>query len=283
MAYKTIETERRDEVLLITLSREQRLNAFNHAMLDELLEVVDELDADDALRAAIFTGRGRAFCAGADLGRGGATFDRGKAATEVPRDGGGRLTTRLFDCRKPLIAALNGPAVGVGVTMTLPMDIRIASDRARFGFVFTRRGIVPEAASSWFLPRLVGISQAMEWVATGRLFDAEEARAGRLISRVVPHDDLLEAAFALAREIADNTSGAAVCLARQMMWKMLGAAHPMQAHSLDSRVLFQLGKLPDAYEGVQAFLEKRPARFTMRPARDLPPPYPWWETPPFDP
>jgi enoyl-CoA hydratase/carnithine racemase len=167
--------------------------------------------------------------------------------------------------------------------MTLPMDVRLASDRARFGFVFARRGIVPEAASSWFLPRVVGINQAMEWVATGRVFPAEEALAGRLVSRVVPHEELLSEAQTLAREIAENTSGVSVCLARQMMWKMLGANHPMSAHNLDSRLIHQMGKTPDAHEGVQSFLQKRPANFTMSPARDVPGPFPFWETPAYDP
>ncbi len=282
MTYQTIETELRDRVLTLTLSREDRLNAFNQQMLDDWLEVLDEIDDNDEIRAVVVTGRGRGFCAGADLGGGGGTFDSGDTS-EIQRDGGGRLTLRLFDCRKPLIAAINGPAVGVGVTMTLPMDVRIASDRARFGFVFARRGIVPEAASSWFLPRVVGINQAMEWVATGRVFPAEEALAGRLVSRVVPHDDLLGEARTLALEIAENTSGVSVCLARQMMWKMLGENHPMAAHSLDSRLIQQMGKTPDAHEGVQSFLEKRPANFTMSPARDVPGPFPFWETPPYDP
>ena len=282
MAYETLETEHRDGVLTVTLSREERLNAFNATMLTEWLELLDEIDADDAVRAVVVTGKGRGFCAGADLGGGSGTFDAG-AEGSIRRDGGGQLTLRLYDCRKPLIAAINGPAVGVGVTMTLPMDVRLASDRARFGFVFARRGIVPEAASSWFLPRVVGINQAMEWVATGRVFPAEEALAGRLVSRVVPHDQLLDEAHALAREIAENTSGVSVCLARQMMWKMLGAWHPMAAHNLDSRLIHQMGKTPDAHEGVQSFLEKRPAEFTMSPSRDVPEPFPFWETPPFDP
>jgi enoyl-CoA hydratase/carnithine racemase len=275
--YETLETAREDGVLVLTLSRPDRLNALNPKMIQELLRVLDEVDADDAVRAVIVTGAGRGFCAGADLGGGGGTFDRsGTAQGGVPRDGGGLVTLRLFECRKPIIAAVNGAAVGVGATMTLPMDVRIASEKARFGFVFARRGIVPEAASSWFLPRVVGISQAMEWVATGRVFSAEEALAGRLVSRVVPEAELLPAARALAREIAENTSAVSVCLARQMLWKMLGADHPMAAHQLDSRLIHAMGASPDAYEGVQSFLEKRPARFTMKPSRDLPQPYPWW-------
>ena len=276
MSYETLEIAREDGVLTLTLSRPDRLNALNTEMLEELLRAFDEIDADDAVRAVIVTGAGRAFCAGADLGGGGATFDTSGVKEGVPRDGGGRITLRLYECRKPVIAAINGAAVGVGATMTLPMDVRIASEKARFGFVFARRGIVPEAASSWFLPRVVGISQAMEWVATGRLFGAEEALAGRLVSRVVPEAELLPAARALAREIADHTSGVSVCLSRQLLWKMLGADHPMEAHKLDSRLIHAMGASPDAYEGVQSFLEKRPAKFTMRVSKDLPGVFPWW-------
>ncbi len=276
LSYETLETSREDGVLTLTLSRPERLNALNVQMLEELLRVLDEIDSDDGVRAVIVTGAGRAFCAGADLGGGGATFDTSRVKSGVPRDGGGRITLRLYECKKPVIAAINGAAVGVGATMTLPMDVRIASEKARFGFVFARRGIVPEAASSWFLPRVVGISQAMEWVATGRLFPAEEALAGRLVSRVVPEGELLPAARALAREIADNTSGVSVCLARQLLWKMLGADHPMEAHKIDSRLIHAMGASPDAYEGVQSFLEKREARFTMKVSSDLPDTYPWW-------
>lgn len=282
MAYETIETEIRDNILTITLSREERMNAFTLQMSRELIEAVDEADANDEVRAIIFTGRGRAFCAGADLERGGATFDHPGGAEEKHRDSGGCLTLRLYDCRKPMIAAVNGAAVGVGATMLLPMDIRIASEKARFGFVFARRGIVPEAASSWFLPRVVGINRAMEWVATGRVFPAEEALEGGLVSRVAPAGELLGEARSLAAEIAENTSAVSVCLARQMMWKMLGAPHPMHAHRLDSRLIRQMGKSADAYEGVQSFLQKRPAKFTMSAADDIPGPYPWWDTPTFE-
>jgi enoyl-CoA hydratase/carnithine racemase len=276
VSHETLEITREQGVLTLTLSRPDRLNALNPQMLEELLRAFDEIDADDDVRAVIVTGAGRAFCAGADLGGGGATFDTSRAAGGVPRDGGGRISLRLYECKKPVIAAINGAAVGVGVTMTLPMDVRIASEQARFGFVFARRGIVPEAASSWFLPRVVGIGQAMEWVATGRLFGADEALRGRLVSRVVPHAELLPTAQALAREIADHTSGVSVCLARQLLWKMLGADHPMEAHKLDSRLIHAMGASPDAYEGVQSFLEKRPARFGMKVSRDLPGAFPWW-------
>ena len=277
MAYTTILVDKSESIMTITFNRPDRLNALNGPMLLDTIAALDDADADDSVRAIIFTGAGRGFCAGADLGGGGATFDHTEREERSEhRDGGGLLTLRLFECRKPVIAAINGPAVGVGSTMTLPMDVRIASDQARFGFVFARRGIVPEAASSYFLPRVVGISQAMEWVATGRVFSAQEALAGRLVSRVVPHAELLPTARALAREIAENTSAVSVCLSRQMMWRMLGADHPMEAHRLDSRMIHAMGSSADAYEGVQSFLQKRPAKFTMRVSQDLPQPYPWW-------
>lgn len=282
MAFETLQTELRDRILTITLHRPERLNAFTPRMLEECLRVLDDADADDEVRVVIFTGAGRAYCAGADLGGGGSTFD---ASAETPReahrDGGGLLTLRLFQSRKPVIAAINGPAVGVGATMTLAMDVRIASENARFGFVFARRGIVPEACSSWFLPRVVGISRAMEWVATGRIFGAQEALEGRLVSRVVPPEELLPAARALAGEIAENTSAVSVCLARQLLWRMLGADHPMQAHRLDSQAIHAMGRSPDAYEGVSSFLEKRPPRFGMKVSRDLPDFFPWWKEPAF--
>jgi enoyl-CoA hydratase/carnithine racemase len=277
MAYQTILVDKSEGIQTITFNRPDRLNALNQQMLLDTLAALDEADADDDVRAVIVTGAGRGFCAGADLGAGGGTFDHSaREAREQHRDGGGLLTLRIFECKKPLIAAINGPAVGVGSTMTLAMDVRIASDQARFGFVFARRGIVPEAASSWFLPRVVGISQAMEWVATGRVFSAQEALAGRLVSRVVPHAELIATARALAREIAENTSAISVALSRQMLWRMLGADHPMEAHKLDSRMIHALGSSPDAYEGVQSFLQKRPAKFSGRVSRDLPQPYPWW-------
>lgn len=282
MPYETLRTDLDAGVLTVTLDRPERLNAFTPRMMLDWLELADEIDAADDVRAVVVTGAGRGFCAGADLGSGGGTFDAsGEESSDQHRDGGGRVTLRLYDCKKPLIAAINGPAVGVGITMTLAMDVRIASDRAKMGFVFARRGIVPEACSSWFLPRVVGISQAMEWVATGRVFSAEEALAGRLVSRVVPHDDLLPTAYALAREIAENTSGVSVALSRQLLWKMLGAAHPMEAHRVDSEAIYAMGRSPDAYEGVQSFLEKRPPEFSMRPSEDMPDFYPWWSEPTF--
>jgi enoyl-CoA hydratase/carnithine racemase len=278
MAYRTLLTDLDRGILTVRLNRPERLNAFSPEMLRELLQLFDEVDRDDGVRVVIATGEGRAFCAGADLGGGGGTFDRSaEEEAAAHRDGGGLAALRIFDCRKPILAAINGPAVGVGITMTLPMDVRIASDRARFGFVFARRGIVPEACSSWFLPRVVGISQAMEWVATGRVFSAAEALAGRLVSRVVPHDELLGTARALAAEIAENTSAVSVALSRQLLWKMLGADHPMEAHRVDSQAIYAMGRSPDGYEGVQSFLDKRPARFTMKVSSDLPAFFPWWK------
>ncbi len=282
MTTQTLATRLEDNVLTLTLSRPERLNAFTTRMQAELLAAFDEIDANDDVRAVVVTGAGRAFCAGADLGGGGATFDASAhEALDEHRDGGGLVALRIFECRKPVIAAINGPAVGVGITMTLPMDVRLASRDARIGFVFARRGIVPEAASSWFLPRIVGISQAMEWVATGRIFSADEALGGRLVSRVLAPDELLPAAQALGREIAQNTSAVSVALSRQMLWRMLGAEHPMDAHRVDSRAIFAMGRSKDAYEGVSSFLEKRPPRFPMRVSQDMPAFFPWWKDRPF--
>ena len=272
-----------DHVLTITLDRPDRLNAFTPTMLGELLEAFDRADRDDDVRAVIVTGAGRGFCAGADLQAGGETFDYRSRGVEdaVPRDGGGRLTLRIFECTKPVIAAINGPAVGVGATMTLPMDIRLAADSAKIGFVFSRRGIVPEACSSWFLPRVVGISRAMEWAATGRVFDAREALEGGLVRSVHPAGDLLDAAHALAGEIAADAAPVSVALARRLMWSMLGAAHPMEAHRADSRAMLARGQSADAREGVMAFLEKRPAEFPDRVSDGLPDVMPWREQPAF--
>ncbi len=287
MAFETLRFEVADGVGTVTFDRPDKLNALNTVMLEELLAVLEQADADDAVRVLIVTGAGRAFCAGADLSGGGQTFDRvARSRGEAPgehRDGGGRVTLRIFDMKKPLIAAINGPAVGFGITMTLPMDIRIASTAARIGFVFARRGVVPEACSSWFLPRLVGPSQAAEWVYTGRVFPAEEALRGGLVSRVVAPERLLPVARELALEIAHNTSAISVALSRQLMWRLLGADHPMEAHRLDSKCMDWTGRSADAYEGVTAFLEKRPARFTLRPSTDMPPFYPWWHERRFEP
>jgi enoyl-CoA hydratase/carnithine racemase len=283
MAFEQITTELTDHVLTITLNRPDRLNAWTQIMFGELLEAFDRADADDEVRVVIVTGAGRAFCAGADLERGAETFTKREHEDPdaIPRDSGGRLTLRIFDLAKPVIAAINGPAVGIGATMTLPMDIRLAAEGARIGFVFARRGIVPEACSSWFLPRVVGISRAMEWVATGRVFDAREALEAGLVRSLHPKAELLDAARELAQEIAGNAAPVSVALARRMLWRMLGAEHPMLAHRADSRGMLYRGRSPDAAEGIAAFLEKRPASFPDRVSDGLPDIMPGWSGPEF--
>lgn len=283
MDFEQIVYEVENRVLTISLNRPEKLNAGTGQMIQELLRAFDMADDDDNVRAIIMTGRGRAFCAGADLSSGSGAFDnraRGETAEEH-RDGGGLLTLRIFNLRKPIIAAINGPAVGMGVTMTLAMDMRLASEEARFGFVFARRGIVPEAASSWFLPRVVGISKATEWVFSGRVFGAQEALDAGLVRSVHAAGDLLPAAREVAREIAENTSAVSVALSRQMLWRMLGASHPIEAHRLDSAGVYALGQGADAREGVASFLEKRPPNFTLSAKRDMPDFFPWWEEPSF--
>jgi enoyl-CoA hydratase/carnithine racemase len=294
MALKPLETllySVEDGVATITLNRPEKMNAFTTQMRDELVAVFDETDADDAVRAVIITGAGRAFCAGADLSSGGKTFDyasRGDAAREslrvgdVYRDGGGITTLRIFKSLKPVIGAINGAAVGVGVTMQLPMDIRMASTEARFGFVFARRGIVPEAASSWFLSRVVGMQTALEWCYTGRVFNAQEAFDRGLVRSLHAPEDLLPAARALAREIADNTAPVSIALTRQMLWRMAGADHPMQAHRVDSRAIQARGQSADAREGVSSFLEKRQPVYPDKVSTDMPAFFPWWDEPPFE-
>jgi len=288
MEFECILYEVKDKVLTITLNRPDRLNAYTGQMQSNLIEAFDMAGKDDDIRAIIVTGAGRGFCAGADLGAGGNTFNRevrnNKGETEGikddpewMRDGGGRTTLAIFDCPKPIIAAFNGPAVGVGVTMTLPMDIRIASEEAKFGFVFARRGLVPEAASSWFLPRVVGINKALEWTFSGRVFSPEEAKEGGLIRSIHPADKLLEEANKIAQEIVVNTSAVSVAMTRQMLWKLLGADHPMEAHKVDSRAIYELGQGGDAKEGVESFLEKRPPEFPSKVSEDMPEFYPWWE------
>jgi enoyl-CoA hydratase/carnithine racemase len=292
MTYSTIRYDVSDHIATITLHRPERMNAFTAEMMKELVQAFDTLDADDGVRAVIVTGEGRAFCAGADLGAGTSTFDAQHLADapfradgspdyrrESARDTGGKLTLRIFQSLKPVIAAINGPAVGIGATMLLPMDIRLASDSARIGFVFSRRGIVPEAASSFFLPRIVGISTALEWCYSGRVFDAQEALRGGLIKAIHAPAALLPAARTIAREIIDNASAVSVALIRQMMWRGLGFSHPMEAHRIDSRAILSRGRSNDVAEGVASFLEKRPARFPDRVSTDMPDYFPWWEEP----
>ena len=286
----TIAVDQDGGVLTITLDRPDRLNAFTVRMQQELCEAFDRADADPAVRAVVVTGRGRGFCAGADLESGGDTFDVGAGSPATGstdrgphRDEGGLLTLRIFACTKPVIAAINGPAVGVGATMTLPMDIRLASDTAKIGFVFARRGLVPEAASSWFLPRVVGISTALEWTFTGRVFPAAEALERGLVQSVHAPDDLLPAAYELAREIASSTSAVSIAMTRQMLWRMLGEPHPMSAHRVDSNAIAALGRSADVREGVLSFLEKRPPQFTDQVPDDVPSPWPFWDDPEFTP
>jgi enoyl-CoA hydratase/carnithine racemase len=290
MGYSQIDYQVSERIATITLNRPEKMNAFTRTMRDELIDAMDRVDGDDAVRAAIFTGAGeRAFCAGADLTpEDGTAMFASAAAVADPsdprvRDGGGMVTLRLYRSTKPLIAACNGAAVGVGATMQLPMDMRLAADTARFGFVFARRGLVPEACSSWFLPRVVGINQALEWCMTGRVFDAREALRAGLIRSVHAPGDLIDAARGLAREIAENAAPVSVAMTRAMLWRLSSGAHPMDAHRVDSRAIYRMSKGSDVQEGVQSFLEKRPPAFPGRVTADMPDFYPWWGgEPPFE-
>jgi enoyl-CoA hydratase/carnithine racemase len=266
------------------LNRPDKLNAFTGQMMQELIDAMDAADADDEVRAIIFTGAGRGFCAGADLSSGKDTFnnDAPGRPSGLQRDGGGLLTLRLFESKKPLISACNGPAVGVGATMQCAMDIRLASEKARYGFVFSRRAIVPEACSSWFLPRIVGIQTALEWTFSGRVFEADEALNRGFVRSVHAKEDLLPAAKALALEFSEMTSAVSVTLIRHMLWKMLGADHPMEAHKIDSRGVYHRGRSADAFEGVESFLQKRAPVFPGKVSSDLPEFFPWWDEPKFE-
>lgn len=285
MEFQDISLDIDDPIATITLNRPDKLNSFTPRMMYELISAFDITDANDSVRAVIVTGAGRAFCAGADLSSGGETFAKGgsdvKTKQGIPRDGGGLVALRIFNSMKPVIGAINGAAVGVGATMTLPMDIRLASDAAKFGFVFAKRGIVPEACSSYFLPRIVGIQQATEWVFTGRLVTAVDAHSARLVRSVHPGDELLAEARSLAHEIAENTAPVSVAMSRQMLWRMLGASHPMDAHRVDSRGIMERGKSADSKEGVVSFLEKRPAQYPDRVSDGLPDIFPNWQEPEF--
>jgi len=280
VTYEQIDYQLSGRVLTITLDRPDRLNAFTDQMCFELIDAFDRADADDEVRAIIVTGRGRGFCAGADLSAGKSTFTE-RGPDDDGRDKGGVLVLRIFNALKPTIAAINGPAVGIGMTMTLAMDVRFATPTARMGMVHARRGILPEACSTWFLPRIVGISRALEWITTGRIFPPEEALEAGLIRALVGPDELLDRATALADEIAENTSALSVALSRQLCWKLLGAEHPMEAHRLDSRGIRALAASGDPAEGVASFLEKRPPNFPGRVSRDMPAFLPWWNEPTF--
>ncbi|WFL78052.1 crotonase/enoyl-CoA hydratase family protein [Altererythrobacter arenosus] len=286
--FTQIKLDKADGIATITLHRPEKMNAFTRTMMDELIAAVDDTDADDSVRAVIVTGHGdRAFCAGADLTPegGGHVFSDPNPVDDLSdtrvRDGGGRLTLRLFNSQKPLIGACNGVAVGVGATMQLPFDIRLASDNARFGFVFARRGITPEAASSWFLPRLVGMQKALEWCMTGRIFDAAEALDAGLVRSVHPQGELMDVALGLAREIADNTSAVSVAMTRAMLWRLSATEHPMMAHRVDSRAIYRLSRSADAREGVASFLEKRAPQYPDKVSDNMPDFYPWWHEPDY--
>ena len=296
-SYETILTDLSDNIFTITLNRPDRMNAFTGQMMHEMIAAFDEADANDEARAVIVTGSGeRAFCAGADLGAGADTFNyEERADRDSPvdadgnvdwshrgaRDGGGQLTLRIFNCKKPVIGAINGAAVGIGSTMTLPMDVRLAADHARFGFVFARRGIVPEAASSWFLPRLVGISQALQWCYEGNVFGAEEAKAGGLVQAIHAPDALIPAARALATKMTAESAPVSLAMTRQMMWRMMGADHPLEAHRMDSRAIWYRGRQDDAKEGVVSFLEKRSANYPNKVSSDIPDLHKWFDDPEF--
>lgn len=281
MDYEQISYSLDGPIATVTLDRPERLNAFTVQMMGELLDAFDRIDADDDVRAVILTGRGRGFCAGADLGAGAGTFDDHEVRPDgrVARDGGGLVSLRMFRCIKPIIAAVNGPAVGVGATMTLAADVRMLSTTARMGFVFGGRGIVPDGACSWFLPRIVGVSQALEWCLTARVFPAGEALAGGLARSVHQPDELIDAARALAGEMAAGVGPVSAAITRQLLWRMLGADHPMDAHRVDSRAIAQTGAMADAAEGIEAFLAKRPAEWKLRPSTDMPDWWPEWEEP----
>ena len=272
--YKELLTSRHGDTFVISLNRPEKLNAFTKTMQDELIKVFDYTDQKDDIKSVVITGEGRAYCAGADLVDGPNTFNYAEEGNRLSnddhRDGGGLVALRIFRSKKPVIGAINGDAVGVGATMTLPMDIRIASDSARFGFVFSRRGAVPEACSSWFLPRIVGISKALDWCYTGKVFTSREALEHGLVSDVIPDDKLIDRALEIGSSYSSKTSAISVSLARQMMWNMLAATHPEEAHILDSMAMERMGKSPDIKEGIASFLEKRAPNFSMKVSKDLP-------------
>ena len=272
--YKELLTSQHGDTYVVSLNRPKKLNAFTKTMQDELIKVFDYTDENDDIKSVVITGEGRAYCAGADLVDGPNTFNYSEQGNRLSnddhRDGGGLVALRIFRSKKPVIGAINGDAVGVGATMTLPMDVRIASKSARFGFVFSRRGAVPEACSSWFLPRIVGISKALDWCYTGKVFNSQEALQHGLVSEVIPDDKLIDRALEIGSSYSSKTSAISVSLARQMMWNMLAATHPEEAHILDSMAMERMGKSPDIKEGIASFLEKRAPSFSMKVSKDLP-------------
>jgi enoyl-CoA hydratase/carnithine racemase len=283
MEFQQIRCEVEDPIATITLNRPERLNAWTNVMMDELIRAFQMLEMNNEVRAIIVTGAGRSFCAGADLdpdnlGRIMATM----RSNEVPRDTVGQFTLKVFEMKKPVIAAINGLSVGAGITLTLAMDIRIASDEAKIGFIFNRRGMVPEGCCTWFLTRIVGISRASEWILTGRIFSAQEAMDAGLVNYVLPPEKLLPRARELALEIADNTSAVSIALSRQMLWRMLGADHPMEAHKIESKCLHYLFHTTDGQEGLGSFLRKRKPKFEMKSSSDMPDFYPWWNDPAYE-
>lgn len=281
MEYEQIKYEVSERILTITLNRPDNLNAYTLKMGDEIMAALDQAEADDNIRAIIVTGEGRAFCAGMDLGDRGDTFNYSEVPQDEHRDGGGVLALRIYKLTKPIIAAINGPAVGIGLTMTFPMDIRIAVDTAKMGVVFVRRGVVVDACSSWFLPKIVGMGKALEWALSGKVFTAREALAAGLLNQMVAPDELIPAARAIALEIARNTAPVSVALARQLIWSMAGQEHPMEAHRIESKCFHWLGQQADAAEGIAAFLEKRSPNYTMSPHKNLPDFFPWAPEPDF--
>ena len=276
MSFEQISYDVAERIATITLNRPEKLNAYTAKMGGELSAAFEAADADDAVRCVIVTGAGRGFCAGADLSGGSDTFDTARNPDVLRRRDDGGWTMRIFNCRKPVIGAINGPAVGVGATMTLPFDIRLAAESARFGFVFARLGLVPEAGSAWFLPRLVGISQALRWIYSGRIFDAAEALKGGLVSEVHADADLMPAARAIATELAERTSPVAVALARQMIWRRGAETSPAAALKVDLPLTLALGASPEVKEGVAASRDKRLPNFPLKVSRDMPAPWPWW-------
>ena len=282
MEYKNILLEQQDNIAVLSLNRPNKLNAFTFSMMEEMIAALDALDADDSVHALIITGKGRAFCAGADLSSGQDTFnpsfdDFAVQESDFRRDSGGILTLRMYKFLKPIVMACNGPAVGIGASMQLAADIRLASDQARFGFVFNNRGIVPDACSSWFLPKIVGISRALELTYSGRIIDAQEALQLNLVSSIHDSEDLLSSAVDITKKMVQNSAPVSISLTRQMLWRSLESSGPYDAHVIESKAIDSRGASEDAKEGVSSFLGKRPAEFKNKVSSDMPEFFPWWK------